>query len=86
MVTAMTIHYRILSGPVRQFLRDRNTEQQSFAEQIGINAQHFNRVLNGKSPLTFDMGARIASGLGVELLAVMEPIEAEAETAEAVGQ
>jgi plasmid maintenance system antidote protein VapI len=71
----MSIRYRILTHPVRQFLRDRNLEAQDFAKQIDVNPQHFSRILNGKTPLTFDMGARIASGLSVELLAVMEPIE-----------
>ena len=71
----MRVRYRILAGPVRQFLRDRGVDQQAFAQQIDVNAQHFNRVLSGKTPLTFDMGSRIASGLGVELLAVMEPVE-----------
>jgi plasmid maintenance system antidote protein VapI len=75
----MSIRYRILTGPVRQFLRDRKVTQEDFAAQIDVNAQHFNRIVHGKTPLTFDMGARIASALGVELLAVMEPIEPDVE-------
>jgi plasmid maintenance system antidote protein VapI len=76
---AMTVRYRVLAGPIRQFLRDRDIEAQDFARRIDVNPQHFSRVLNGKTPLTFDMAARIANGLGVDLLAVMEPVEPNAD-------
>jgi transcriptional regulator with XRE-family HTH domain len=74
-LSPMTVRYRILTGPVRQFLRERKLDHDDFAARIDVNPQHFSRVLRGKTPLTFEMGTRIANGLYVHLDAVMEPIE-----------
>jgi transcriptional regulator with XRE-family HTH domain len=78
-VSLMTVRYRILAGPVRQFLRERKLDHDDFAARIDVNPQHFSRVLRGKTPLTFEMGTRIANGLYVHLDAVMEPIEPTAQ-------
>jgi transcriptional regulator with XRE-family HTH domain len=79
-LSAMTVRYRILTGPVRQFLRERKLDHEDFAARIDVNPQHFSRILRGKTPLTFEMGTRIANGLYVHLDAVMEPIEPSAES------
>jgi transcriptional regulator with XRE-family HTH domain len=78
----MSTRYRILSGPVRQFLKERKLEQQDLAARIDVTPYQLSRILRGRVPLTFEMGTRIANGLYVPLDAVMEPIEPAAVEAD----
>jgi transcriptional regulator with XRE-family HTH domain len=79
----MPTRYRILEGATRQFIRERTRDLEpglkgdglaKFANLIGISVGQLSRVLNGRVALSFEMGARIANGLGVPIDAVMEPV------------
>lgn len=64
---------RLLAEPFRQFLRDRGVSQKDFAAYIGVHETHLSRLLSGTERLTYEMGVRIAAGLGVRHGAVMDP-------------
>ena len=73
----MKVQYRPFAGAIRQFLREREITQNQLADLIGTQRSHLSRVINGQVPLTWDMGHRIAVGLGVSDDAVMEALPVE---------
>lgn len=74
----MRVEYRPLAGPIRQFLRDRDLSMNALADKIGCDRGHLSRVINGRVPLTWEMGHRVAVGLSVSDDAVMEALHVEA--------
>jgi hypothetical protein len=48
---------------------------QEFAAHIGVANTHFSAVLTGSKTLTYEMGVRIARGLGVRHGAVFYPAD-----------
>jgi transcriptional regulator with XRE-family HTH domain len=74
-MTETTPPRRILGDSVRQLLADRGVRQQVFAAYIGVSESHLSRLLNGQIPLSYEMGVRIARGLGARLGAVMDPAD-----------
>lgn len=75
----MTVTYRPLAGPIRQFLRDRGMSMNALADAIRCDRAYLSRVINGHVTLTWEMGHRIAVGLSVADDAVMEALHEPVE-------
>ena len=64
--------YRPLTPTIKHLISERGLEQDEVADRIGYNAQHFNRVINGRDPLTFKLGSSLAAVLNVPWDVIME--------------
>lgn len=73
-VAGMSTTYRPLTGPIRQFIKERGKSANALADEMGTDRAHLSRVLNGHVAFTWDMGHRIAVALGVPDDAVMEAV------------
>lgn len=68
---AMRRHSAMIALAIRRELRMKGITQQSFAEQMGVSAQYFGRILKGTENLTLDTIGKMERVIGRPIIDVL---------------